>query len=149
MINDSWWLDTESHNVRLQWNEGPWPKIVKFLYNDRVDHCKDSHWANCFPSRSLFERNNLKNIFFIWNIGDPYIKGDLNKVRQSINDDAEYYQAGFSINAEKRKLKGNVEWGHVMTATDLYYEKFDGNSLQDLIWNWINGSGPTKYINNN
>ena len=39
--------------------------------------------------------------------------------------------------------------GHVMTATDLYYEKFDGISLQDLIWNWINGSGPTKYINNN
>ena len=77
------------------------------------------------------------------------IKGDLNKVRQSINDDAEYYQAGFSINAEKRKLKGNVEWGHVMTATDLYYKKFDGNSLQDLIWNWINGSRPTKYINNN
>ena len=49
----------------------------------------------------------------------------------------------------KKKIKGNVEWGHVMTATDLYYEKFDGNSLQDLIWNWINGSGPTKYINNN
>jgi len=35
-----------------------------------------------------------------------------------------------------------------MTATDLYYKKFDDNSLQDLIWNWINGSGPTKYINN-
>ena len=149
LIADSWWLDTESHNVRLQWNEGPWPKIVKFLYNDRVDHCKDSHWANCFPSRSLFERNNLNNIFFIWNIGDPYIKGDLNKVRQSITEDSNFYNAGFSINAEKRKLKGNVEWGHVMTATDLYYEKFDGNSLQDLIWNWINGSGPTQYINNN
>ena len=28
------------------------------------------------------------------------------------------------------------------------YKEFDGNSLQDLIWNWINGSGTTKYINN-
>ncbi len=142
-------LDTESHNVRLQWNDGPWPKIVKFVYNDRVDHCKNSHFSNCFPSRMLFESNNLNKIFFIWNIGDPYIKGDLNKVRQSIKEDSNFYNAGFSINAEKRKLKGNVEWGHVMTATDLYYQKFDGNSLQDLIWNWINGSGPTKYINNN
>jgi len=47
------------------------------------------------------------------------------------------------------KLKGFEDWGHVMTANDLYYKKFDGNSLQDLIWNWINGSGPTKYIKNN
>ena len=71
------------------------------------------------------------------------------KLRQSIKEDSNFYNAGFSINAEKRKLKGNVEWGHVMTATDLYYKEFDGNSLQDLIWNWINGSGTTKYINNN
>ena len=34
------------------------------------------HWANCFSSRPLFERNNLNNVFFIWNIGDPYMKGD-------------------------------------------------------------------------
>ena len=59
------------------------------------------------------------------------------------------YNLGFSVNAEKMKLKGFEDWGHVMTANDLYYKKFDGNSLQDLIWNWINGSGPTKYINNN
>ncbi len=148
LITDSWWLDAESLNVRLQWNGGPWPKIVKFLYNDRVDHCKDSHWANCFPSRPLFERNNLNKIFFIWNIGDPYIKGDLSKVRQSIKEDSNFYNSGFSINAEERKLKGNVEWGHVMTATDLYYQDFDGVSLQKLIWNWINGSGKTSYINN-
>jgi hypothetical protein len=148
LITDSWWLDAESLNVRLEWNGGPWPKIVKFLYNDRIDHCKDSHWANCFPSRPLFERNNLNKIFFIWNIGDPYIKGDLSKVRQSIKEDSNFYNSGFSINAEKRKLKGNVEWGHVMTATDLYYQDFDGTSLQKLIWNWINGSGKTSYINN-
>ena len=77
------------------------------------------------------------------------MKGDLNKVRQSITDDSNFYNAGFSINAEKRKLKGNIEWGHSMTPNDLYFKKFDGISLQDLIWNWINGSGPTKYINNN
>ena len=50
--------------------------------------------------------------------------------------------------AEERKLKGNIEWGHVMTATDLYYKDFEGTSLQKLIWNWINGSGKTIYINN-
>ena len=125
IIADSFWLDAESLNVRLGWNDGPWPKIVKFLYNDRVDHCKDSHWANCFSSRPLFERNNLNNVFFIWNIGDPYMKGNLDKVRQSINEDATFYNAGFSINAEERKLKGNIEWGHVMTATDLYYKDFE------------------------
>ena len=149
IIPDSMYLDAESLKSRLQWNDGPWPKIVKFVYNNRIDHCKDAHWANCFPSRPLFERSNIGKIFFIWNIGDPYIKGDLNKVRQSINDDAEHYQAGFSVNAEKMKLNAFENWGHVMTANDLYYQKFDGNSLQDLIWNWINGSGPTKYINNN
>ena len=148
IIADSFWLDAESLNVRLGWNDGPWPKIVKFLYNDRVEHCKDSHWANCFSSRPLFERNNLNNVFFIWNIGDPYMKGNLDKVRQSINEDATFYNAGFSINAEERKLKGNIEWGHVMTATDLYYKDFEGTSLQKLIWNWINGSGKTIYINN-
>ena len=148
IIVDSFWLDAESLNVRLGWNDGPWPKIVKFLYNDRVEHCKDSHWANCFSSRPLFERNNLNNVFFIWNIGDPYMKGNLDKVRQSINEDATFYNAGFSINAEQRKLKGNIEWGHVMTATDLYYKDFEGTSLQKLIWNWINGSGKTIYINN-
>ena len=88
IIADSFWLDAESLNIRLGWNDGPWPKIVKFLYNDRVEHCKDSHWANCFSSRPLFERNNLNNVFFIWNIGDPYMKGNLDKVRQSINEDA-------------------------------------------------------------
>ncbi len=148
IIADSFWLDAESLNVRLGWNDGPWPKIVKFLYNDRVEHCKDSHWANCFSSRPLFERNNLNNIFFIWNIGDPYMKGNLDKVRQSINEDSIFYNAGFSINAEERKLKGNIEWGHVMTATNLYYKDFEGTSLQKLIWNWINGSGKTIYINN-
>ena len=148
IIADSFWLDAESLNVRLGWNDGPWPKIVKFLYNDRVEHCKDSHWANCFSSRPLFERNNLNNIFFIWNIGDPYMKGNLDKVKQSINEDSIFYNAGFSINAEERKLKGNIEWGHVMTATDLYYKDFEGTSLQKLIWNWINGSGKTIYINN-
>ena len=148
IITDSFWLDAESLNVRLQWSGGPWPKIVKFLYNNRVDHCKHAHWANCFPSRPLFERNNLNKIFFIWNIGDPYMKGDLNKVRQSIKEDATFYGSGFSINAEERKLKGNIEWGHVMTATDLYYRDFDDISLQQLIWNWLNGSGKTSYINN-
>ena len=36
LIPDSFWLDAESLNVRLQWNEGPWPKIVKFIYNDEL-----------------------------------------------------------------------------------------------------------------
>ena len=146
LIADSFWLDAESLNERLQWGEAPW---VKFVYNDRGKQCKDAHWANCFPSRPLFERNGLKNIFFIWNIGDPYIRGDINKVRKSISEDSDLYNSGFSVNAEKMKLKGFEDWGHVMTANDLYYKKFDGISLQDLIWNWINGSGSTKYINNN
>ena len=102
-----------------------------------------------FTKSQLKEKKEFfnKNGFVVFE--NVLSKNDLNKVRKSIIEDSNFYNAGFSINAEKRKLKGNVEWGHVMTATDLYYEKFDGNSLQDLIWNWINDSGPTKYINNN
>ena len=148
IIPDSFWLDSESLAVRLSWTDGFWDTVESFLYNNRYDYCKDGHWANCFPTRSRFDEFNLKNVFFIWNIGDPYIKGDMNKVRQSIKNDADYYQAGFSVNAEKMKLKAFEDWGHVMTANELYYQKFDGNSLQDLIWNWINGSGSTVYIKN-
>ncbi len=148
IIPDSFWLDSESLSVRLNWTDGFWDNVETFLYGNRYDYCKDGHWANCFPTRSRFDEFNFKNVFFIWNIGDPYIKGDLNRVRKSIKEDSEYYQAGFSVNAEKMKLKAFEDWGHVMTANDLYYKEFEGVTLQKLIWNWINGSGKTSYINN-
>ena len=146
IIPDSFYLDAESLNVRLTLKGGFWDGVEKFVYNNRLDYCKDNHWANCMPSRSLFDRYSLDNIFLIWNIGDPYIKGDITKVKNSIVSDVNYYEAGFSVNAEKMKLKAFEEWGHVMTANDLYYEDFDGISLQELIWNWINSSGQSKYV---
>ncbi len=148
LIPDSFWLDAESLRVRQGLKGGLWDGIEKFLYNNRFDHCKNSHWANCFPSKPLFDQHKIKNIFFIWNIGDPYIKGDLEMVRQSIKKDSDYYNAGFSVNAEQKKMKAFENWGHVMTANDLYFKDFDGITLQKLIWNWINGSGQTSYINN-
>ena len=149
IIPDSFYLDEESLKVRLTLKGGFWDGVENFVYNNRLDYCKDSHWANCMPSRSLFDRYNLNNIFFIWNIGDPYIKGDIVNVKKSIISDVNYYKAGFSVNAEKMNLKAFEEWGHVMTANDLYYKKFDGISLQELIWNWINNSGQSNYINHN
>ena len=88
----------------------------------------------------------LKNIFPIWNLGDPYIKGELDKVKQSIVDDIMYYGAGFSIDAEPLDVKGFEHWGHVVTANEHYTQTFDGVSVKMLIDNWLAQDGKTKLI---
>ena len=42
---------------------------------------------------------------------------------------------------------GFEEWGHVMTANDLYTQEIGGVVLRALIWNWIDGKGQTTHIN--
>lgn len=146
LIVDSFWLDTESRQVRDGYTNGPWPKIVKFLYSDSLpSHCQNS-WQACFPQRTKFESMGLKNIFPIWNLGDPYIKGDMNKVKQSIVDDIMHYGAGFSIDAEPLDVKGFEHWGHVVTANEHYTQLFDGVSVKMLIDNWLAQDGKTMLI---
>lgn len=146
IIVDSFWLDTESRRVRDGWVNGPWPAITKFLYNDNLpSHC-EGNWQACFPQRSKFESLGLKNIFPIWNLGDPYIKGELDKVKQSIVDDIEHYNAGFSIDAEPLGVQGFEHWGHVVTANEHYTQTFDGVTVKMLIDNWLAQDGKTMLI---
>lgn len=146
IILDSFWLDTESRRARDGWNTGSWPAIIKFIYGTSLPlHCEDS-WQACFPQRSKFESMGLTNIFPIWNLGDPYIRGDLDKVKQSIVSDITYYGAGFSIDAEALKVQGFGNWGHVVTANEHYTQKFDGISVKMLIDNWLAQNGETILI---
>ena len=145
VIVDSFWLDSESLRVRKGWTKGPWVEINKFVYGNMPKHCK-GHWSACFPQRAKFKSMKINNVFPIWNLGDPYIKGDMGKVKKSISSDIKYYEAGFSINAEALKVKGFEQWGHVITANKHYTQKFDGVSVKMLIDNWMAGSGQMSLV---
>ena len=88
----------------------------------------------------------IKHVFPIWNIGDPYIKGDMNKVRKSIENDIQFYDAGFSIDAKKFRVEGFEKWGHVITANKHYTKKIDGVSVKMLIENWLSDQGQTTLV---
>ena len=146
LLADSFWLDQASLDMRLGFNGGRWDAIVDFLYPNMPEHCKQSHWANCFPTRTNFERFGLKKIFPIWNIGDRYAAKDRDKTRKATFADITYYDAGFTMDAEMRGIKGFEEWGHVMTANALYTTFIEGVRVRDLIWNWVEGTSPTLAI---
>ena len=147
VIADSFWLDAESLRMRLNWTKGPWVNISKFVYGNLPDHCKGKHWGHCFPSRPQFTKHGIDKVFPIWNIGDNYGRhGDQKKVKEGIISDIQHYGAGYSIDAKAKKIKGFEEWGHVMTANELYRQEIDGVVLRDLIWNWIDGKGKTSHI---
>ena len=146
VILDSFWLDDESLRVRQGLQGGRWDEINAFVYPNMPDHCKAQHWANCFPTKANFDKHGLTNIFPIWNIGDRYARGDRGAVRASTFSHIRHYQAGFSMDAEKRDVRGFEEWGHVMTANDLYSVTYEGVSVQDIIWNWIEGKSPSFVI---
>ena len=136
-----------SLRMRLSWTKGPWVNITKFVYGKLPDHCKGAHWGHCFPSRPQFTKHGIDKVFPIWNIGDRYARhGDQNKVKQGIISDIKHYGAGYSIDAEAKQIHGFEEWGHVMTANDLYEKQIDGVVLRQLIWNWIVGKGKTTHI---
>ena len=149
VVADSFWLDTESLKARLGWTKGPWVEITKFIYPNMPAHCQGDHWAHCFPSRSHFEKMGIRNVFPIWNIGDSYNRhGDQAVVRASTHDDIKFYGAGFSIDAKKRNAVGfeGNNFGHVMTGNKLYSRTFDGVTVRDMIWNWIEGRTPAMHI---
>ena len=148
VIADSFWLDAESLRMRLSWTKGPWVNITKFVYGNLPDHCKSAHWGHCCPSRPQFTRHGIDKVFPIWNIGDHYARhGDQARVKAGIISDIEHYGAGYSIDAKAKRIMGFEEWGHVMTANDLYTQEIDGVVLRTLIRNWIDGKGQTTHIN--
>ena len=145
VIVDSFWLDAESRRLRDEWTSGPWPKIVQFLYGDKLPkHC-NNNWQSCFAQKSKFQDMGIDDVFPIWNIGDAYMIGDLDKNKKAIKDDIKHYNAGFSIDAVKLNADG-FGIGHVITANELYTRKFNGISLRELIHNWMTKSDQTSLV---
>ena len=140
VLVDSFWFDEETTKFYENFEKN---NDRSFIYKGSMEACNNS-WVSCFPSRKNFEKNNIKDVFFIWNIGDRYadpIKDKL-ALKKAIKKDLEFYNAGFSIEADKRKISGFEDWGHVLAWDNKTYTKnyFD-MSLQEAVNNWIDRKG--------
>ena len=120
---------------------------VPYLLDKMPDHCDGDFYKNCWIDRKTLDKHNIKNAFIIMNYGDPYnfVNQDSQKEKfiSAFKSDAEYFGGGFSIDAKKFKLAGDVKWGHALLTTSKYYnKKIDGESLASLIEQWVNGKKP-------
>ena len=140
VLVDSFWVDDETKKFYQNFEKN---NDRSFTYKSSMEACKNS-WVNCYPSRDNFEKNNIKDVFFIWNIGDKYANGVKDKLalKKAIKKDLGFYNAGFSIEADKRKILGFEDWGHVLAWDNKTYTKnyFD-MSLQEAVNNWIDKKG--------
>ena len=140
VLVDSFWVDDETRKFYENFEKN---NDRSFTYKSSMKACNNS-WVSCFPSRDNFENNNIKDVFFIWNIGDKYADGVKDKLalKKAIKKDLEFYNAGFSIEADKRKISGFEDWGHVLAWDNKTYTKnyFD-MSLQEAVNNWIDRKG--------
>ena len=140
VLVDSFWVDDETKRFYQSFEKN---NDRSFTYKSSMKACNNS-WVNCYPSRDNFEKNNIKDVFFIWNIGDKYANGVKDKLalKKAIKKDLEFYNAGFSIEADKRKISGFEDWGHVLAWDNKTYTKnyFD-MSLQEAVNNWIDKKG--------
>ena len=140
VLVDSFWVDDETRKFYENFEKN---SDRSFTYKSSMKACNNS-WVSCFPSRENFEKNNIKDVFFIWNIGDKYADGVKDKLalKKAIKKDLEFYNAGFSIEADKRKISGFEDWGHVLAWDNKTYTKnyFD-MSLQEAVNNWIDRKG--------
>lgn len=137
LLVDSFWLDTESRAVRDSWSGPNWDAIEQFVYANMPEHC-GSQWASCFPQRTHFDRYGFENVFFIWNMGDPYMRGDTNANRASIESDLAYYGQGLSIQNGEAIHPNYGDWVHGMLFNDFYGFPLEGGSLRERIWAWLN-----------
>ena len=140
VLVDSFWVDDETKKFYQNFEKN---NDRSFTYKSSMEACNNS-WVSCYPSRDNFEKNNIKDVFFIWNIGDKYANGVKDKLalKKAIKKDLEFYNAGFSIEADKRKISGFEDWGHVLAWDNKTYTKnyFD-MSLQEAVNNWIDKKG--------
>ena len=140
VLVDSFWVDEETKKFYQNFEKN---NDRSFTYKSSMKACNNS-WVNCYPSRDNFEKNNIKDVFFIWNIGDKYANGvkDRLALKKAIKKDLVFYNAGFSIEADKRKISGFEDWGHVLAWDNKTYTKnyFD-MSLQEAVNNWIDKKG--------
>ncbi len=136
LLVDSFWLDTESRAVRDSWIGPNWDAIEQFVYANMPEHC-GSQWASCFPQRTHFDQYGFENVFFIWNMGDPYMRGDTNANRASVESDLAYYGQGLSIQNGDALHPDYADWAHGMLFNDFYDFPLEGGSLQARIWEWL------------
>ena len=140
VLVDSFWVDDETKKFYQNFEKN---NDRSFTYKSSMETCNNS-WVNCYPSRDNFEKNNIKDVFFIWNIGDKYANGVKDKLalKKAIKKDLEFYNAGFSIEADKRKISGFEDWGHVLAWDNkTYTKKYFDMSLQEAVNNWIDKKG--------
>lgn len=144
VLVDGFWFDNETKDFFKDWAKR---NDRTFIYKALPKHCKGD-WTECYPSRSNFERNNIDDVFLVWSVGDRYARPvDKKGLMQSTKSDIEFYDAGYSINAEKRRVSGFEDWGHVLAWDDKTYKKvYTEQSLQSAIKNWVNKSGDATVV---
>ncbi len=140
VLVDSFWFDEEMTKFYKKFEKN---NDRSFIYKSSMEACNNS-WVSCFPSRNNFEKNNIKEVFFIWNIGDRYANQIKDKLalKKAIKKDLEFYNAGFSIEADVRKISGFEDWGHVLAWDNkTYIKNYFDISLQEAVNNWIDRKG--------
>lgn len=138
LLVDSFWLDPESRAVRDSWQGPNWEATERFVYANMPEHC-GAKWTSCFPQRAHFDRYGFENVFFIWNMGDPYMRGDTAANRAGIASDLAYYGQGLSIQNGEALDPDYANWVHGMLFNDSYDFALEGGSLQQRIWAWLDG----------
>lgn len=136
LLVDSFWLDPESRSVRDAWSGPNWEATEQFVYANMPEHC-GSKWTACFPQRTHFDEYGFKKVFFVWNMGDPYMRGDTAANLAGIESDLEYYGHGLSIQNGESLHPDYADWLHGMLFNDFYDFPLEGGSLQQRIWAWL------------
>lgn len=144
VVPDGFWFDKATKSFYNGWakkNDRSW------LYKTMPKHCKGD-WVGCYPSRENFERNGIKDVFLIWNVGDRYAR-PVNKdaFKKAVKNDINHYGAGYSIDAEKRQVHGFEDWGHVLAFDKNTYNKtYTEQSLKSAMDNWLNKTGDQTVV---
>jgi hypothetical protein len=146
---DSFWLDDASKDFYRSWAENK-NNDRSWVYKGTIKGCVEtpSQWVECYPSRERFQQYGIDDVFFVWNIGDLYARPvNKNTIMSAIKSDIKFYDAGYSIRADARKVKGLQDWGHVIGWNEETYKKsYYIQSLESAFKNWLNDSGDATVI---
>jgi hypothetical protein len=145
VLVDSFWFDKETTKFYKGWSK---KNDRSFIYKNSIPPC-NVNWVSCYPSRENFKKNGIKDVFLIWSIGDKYARGVKNKsaLKKAIKSDINFYGAGYSIQADKRKIHGFEDWGHVLAWDNkTYKKKYLKMSLQKAVNNWLDKKGDAIVI---
>ena len=111
-----------------------------------MDIC-DADWTSCFPTRENFQKNGIEDVFLIWSIGDANFIPNQTDLMNSTKSDILFYNAGYSLRADIRKLVGFGKGGHVLAwKNETYKKKYYKMSLQEAANNWIDKKGDAIVI---